>query len=113
DCFTIHELVIYEDFGFSPKGRAWEDVEAGAFTLEGELPVNTDGGLKSFGHPVGASGIRMIYEGYKQLQAKAGPRQVKGASLALSHTMGGPPQVACVTIIGSEGPAKPKGVKKA
>ena len=72
DCFTITELIIYEDLGFSPRGRASADVEAGTFTLEGDLPVNTDGGLKCFGHPIGASGIRMIYEVYKQLQGKAG-----------------------------------------
>jgi len=93
DCFTITELIIYEDLGFSPRGRAREDVEAGTFTLEGELPVNTDGGLKSFGHPVGASGIRMIYEVYKQLQGKAGPRQVKKKNLrlGLTHNLGGRP----------------------
>ena len=91
DCFTITELIIYEDLGFSPRGRASEDVEAGTFTLEGELPVNTDGGLKCFGHPIGASGIRMMYEVYKQLQGKAGPRQVKNADLGLVHNLGGTP----------------------
>ncbi len=92
DCFTITELVIYEDFGFSPRGEGPKDVEAGTFTLEGELPVNTDGGLKCFGHPIGASGIRMVYEVYKQLQGKAGPRQVKIKSgLGLAHTFGGTP----------------------
>jgi len=100
DCFTITELINYEDLGFSPKGRAKEDIDAGTFTLEGELPINTDGGLKSFGHPVGASGLRMAYEIYKQLQGKCGQRQVKNAELGLSHTLGGPPQVACVTIMG-------------
>ncbi|MBI3744129.1 MAG: acetyl-CoA acetyltransferase [Chloroflexi bacterium] len=104
DCFTITEMVIYEDLGFSPKGKAPEDVKAGTFTLEGELPVNTDGGLKSFGHPVGASGLRTAYEIYKQLQNKAGPRQVKNAELGLCHTLGGPPQVACVTILGNNPP---------
>jgi acetyl-CoA C-acetyltransferase len=89
DCFTITELIIYEDLGFSPRGRGREDVEAGAFTLEGELPVNTDGGLKCFGHPIGASGIRMIYEVYKQLQGKAGQRQLKKAELGLTHNLGG------------------------
>ena len=74
DCFTITELIIYEDLGFSPRGKASEDVAAGTFSLEGELPVNTDGGLKCFGHPIGASGIRMIYEVYKQIQGKAGAR---------------------------------------
>ena len=100
DCFTITELINYEDLGFSPKGRAKEDIDAGTFTLEGELPVNTDGGLKAFGHPVGASGLRMTYEIYKQLQGKCGQRQLKNVELGLSHTLGGPPQVACVTIIG-------------
>ncbi len=91
DCFTITELIIYEDLGFSPRGRAREDVDAGTFTLEGDLPVNTDGGLKCFGHPVGASGIRMVYEVYKQLQGKAGPRQVDNARLGLTHNLGGRP----------------------
>ena len=91
DCFTITELIIAEDLGFSPRGRAREDVEAGSFTLEGDLPINTDGGLKCFGHPVGASGIRMIYEVYKQLQGKAGPRQLKKADLGLTHNLGGRP----------------------
>ncbi len=89
DCFTIHEMIVYEDLGFSPRGRAKEDIEAGTFTLEGELPVNTDGGLKCFGHPLGASGLRMMYEVYKQLQGKAGPRQVKNPRLGLTHNLGG------------------------
>lgn len=89
DCFTIHEMVIYEDFGWSPRGRARHDIEAGTFTLEGELPVNTDGGLKCFGHPLGASGLRMMYEVYKQLQGKADRRQVKNPRLGLTHTLGG------------------------
>jgi len=89
DCFSIHELLIYEDLGFSLPGKAREDVEAGFFTMEGKLPVNVDGGLKSFGHPVGASGLRMIYEVYKQLQEKAGARQVKNARLGLTHNLGG------------------------
>lgn len=103
DCFSITELINYEDLGFSPKGRAKEDVDAGTFTLEGELPIQPDGGLKSFGHPIGASGLRMVYECYKQLQGKAQSpeRQLKNVKLALSHTLGGPPQVACVTIVGT------------
>ena len=70
DCFTITELAIYENFGFSQWGKAKEDVDSGFFTREGGLPVNIDGGLKCFGHPVGASGLRMTYEIYKQLQEK-------------------------------------------
>ncbi len=89
DCFSIHEMIVYEDLGFSSRGRAGDDIEAGTFTLEGELPVNTDGGLKCFGHPLGASGLRMMYEVYKQLQGKAGPRQVKNPHLGLTHNLGG------------------------
>ena len=62
DCFTPTELLLMEDLGFSDPGGAWQDVLDGAFQLDGRLPVNTDGGLKSFGHPVGASGLRMLYE---------------------------------------------------
>lgn len=89
DCFTITELITYEDLGFSPRGRAKEDVDAGTFTMDGELPVQTDGGLKSFGHPIGATGLRQMYEGYKQLQGKAGPRQRKNVKYALNMNLGG------------------------
>jgi acetyl-CoA C-acetyltransferase len=89
DCFSIHEMIVYEDLGFSKRGRAREDIEAGSYTLEGDLPINTDGGLKCFGHPLGASGLRMMYEVYKQLQGKAGPRQVKNPHLGLTHNLGG------------------------
>jgi len=89
DCFTCHELILYEDLGFSPRGRAKDDIEAGTFKLAGDLPVNTDGGLKCFGHPLGATGLRMMYEVYKQLQGKAGPRQVKNPRLGLTHNLGG------------------------
>ena len=91
DCFTITELIIMEDLGFSPRGQASADVANGAFSLEGDLPVNTDGGLKCFGHPIGASGIRMIYEVYKQMQGKAGGRQLQKADLGITHNLGGRP----------------------
>ena len=91
DCFTITELIIYEDLGFSSRGNASRDVEQGTFSLEGDLPVNTDGGLKCFGHPIGASGIRMIYEVYKQLQGKAERRQLQKADIGLTHNLGGRP----------------------
>lgn len=103
DCFTITEALIYEDLGFCPRGRAREYIDAGFFTLGGELPVNTDGGLKCFGHPQGASGLRMIYELYKQLQGKAGVRQVKNPTLGLAHNVGGFPTegtVSGVVIVG-------------
>ena len=104
DCFTIHEMCIYEDLGWSRKGGAKDDIEAGTFQLKGELPVNTDGGLKCFGHPLGASGLRMQYEVYKQLQEKAEPRQVKNPRLGLTHNLGGTVWggVACVCITGNE-----------
>ncbi len=100
DCFTITELVIYEDLGFCPRGQAKKFIDDGVFELNGELAVNADGGLKSFGHPIGASGLRMIYEVYKQLQGKAGKRQIKNAKLGMAHNLGGTPQVSCITILG-------------
>lgn len=98
DCFSITELTIMEDLGFSPKGGAREDIEAGTFALNGKLPVNTDGGLKCFGHPIGATGLRMMYEVYKQLQEKAGPRQIKEPRLGLTHNQGGEPGAAVVSV---------------
>lgn len=104
DCFTITELTIYENFGFSRWGGAKEDIDNGFFELGGGLPVNSDGGLKCFGHPVGASGLRMTYEVYKQIQGKVQTpqRQIKDVKYGLSHTFGGPPQVSCVAILGRE-----------
>ncbi len=99
DCFTLTELLSYEDLGFCEKGSAKEHIRSGTFTLDGELPVNTDGGLKSFGHPTGATGVRMVYENTKQLQGKAGPRQVKNATVALSHNLGGAPQACGICIL--------------
>jgi acetyl-CoA C-acetyltransferase len=99
DCFTITEATIYEDLQFTPRGKAKEDINAGSFSLDGELPINTDGGLKCFGHPLGASGLRMMYEVYKQLQEKAGPRQVGNPSLGLSHNIGGIPGAGVCSLI--------------
>lgn len=102
DCFTPTELVIYEDLGFSERGKAWQDVLDGVFDLKGELPVNPDGGLKSFGHPIGASGLRMLYEMYLQLRGLAGPRQIDNPKLGLTHNLGGYPweAVCSVCIVG-------------
>ncbi|MDY6972975.1 MAG: acetyl-CoA acetyltransferase [Thermodesulfobacteriota bacterium] len=93
DCFTIAELLEYEGLGLSPKGQSQEDVEAGSFELDGELPINTDGGLKAFGHPVGATGLRQCYEISRQLQGKADlpERQLKDPKIGLSLTQGGHP----------------------
>ncbi len=100
DCFTMTELLTYEDLGFIEKGAAKEHIDSGTFALDGELPVNTDGGLKTFGHPTGATGVRMIYENVLQLQGRAEGRQVKGATVALSHNLGGAPQTCGLAILG-------------
>jgi acetyl-CoA C-acetyltransferase len=102
DCFTLTELLTYEDLGFCPKGTAKERIASGCYQLDGELPVNTDGGLKSFGHPTGATGVRMLYENVLQLQGRAGLRQVKDATVALSHNIGGAPQTCGITITALE-----------
>ncbi|HJX03898.1 MAG TPA: acetyl-CoA acetyltransferase [Dehalococcoidia bacterium] len=105
DCFSITEMVTYEDLLLSPRGRAKEDIDAGFYELNGKIPCQPDGGLKCFGHPIGASGLRMLYEMYKQLQGKAGDRQIKNPRLGLTHNLGGqPPRNVCsVNIIGLEG----------
>ena len=89
DCFTITEAITYEDLSFCPRGKAKEYLEARVFALNGDLAVNTDGGLRCCGHPLGASGLRMIYEVYKQMQYKAGPRQRKNPTIGLTHNLGG------------------------
>ncbi len=99
DCFTITELVIMEDLKFSERGKAPDDVRSGFFNLDGGLPVNTDGGLKCFGHPIGASGLRMMYEVYKQMQQKADKRQIKNPRLGLTHNLGGTPATCSVSVI--------------
>lgn len=99
DCFSITEMVIYEDLQFSKRGRAKDDIESGFFNLDGPLPVNTDGGLKCFGHPIGASGLRMMYEVYKQMQGKAGQRQIKDPTLGLTHNLGGTPGSATISVL--------------
>ena len=106
DCFTPTELVLMEDLGFAPRGTAWKEVLAGTFDLDGELPVNPDGGLKSFGHPVGASGLRMVFETWLQLRHEAPEdRQVRtDRTLALTHNLGGYPgeMVSFVSVVGTE-----------
>ena len=103
DCFTPTELVLMEDMGFSERGEAWRDILAGDFELGGRLPVNPDGGLKSFGHPVGASGLRMLYECWLQMRGEAGDRQLPDPTLAMTHNLGGRPGscVSFVSLVGS------------
>jgi acetyl-CoA C-acetyltransferase len=98
DCFTPTELVLMEDLGFSERGRGYQDVLDGVFDLDGELAVNPDGGLKSFGHPIGASGLRMLFEMWLQLRGEAGERQISDPRLGLTHNLGGQPG-ACVSFV--------------
>jgi len=100
DCFTWTELSNMEDLGFCRKGEAPEWVREGRTRLDGDLPINPSGGLKSFGHPIGASGVRMIYECVTQLRGECGERQVRSPELGLAHNVGGPGAVSCVVILG-------------
>jgi acetyl-CoA C-acetyltransferase len=105
DCFSITELVTMEDLGLSGEGMAVHDVLDGVFDANGELPCQIDGGLKCFGHPIGASGLRMIYENYLQLLGRAGERQRSTPPVfGLSHNLGGMPNqnVAAIAIVGLE-----------
>src|SRR5437667_438031 len=100
DCFTWTEISNTEDLGCCAKGEGGRLVEEGRTALDGDIPVNPSGGLKSFGHPIGASGVRMIYECVTQLRGEAGARQVKQAELGLAHNVGGPGAVSCVVVLG-------------
>jgi acetyl-CoA C-acetyltransferase len=104
DCFTPTEIVLMEDLGFSDAGRGWKDVLGGDFDADGRLPINPDGGLKSFGHPVGASGLRMLYEAWLQFRGDAGDRQLSDPHTALTHNLGGRPGscVSFVSVVGRE-----------
>ncbi len=106
DCFSITELVTMEDLFLSADGKGWKDVLDGKFDSDGKIPCQIDGGLKCFGHPIGASGLRMIYENYLQLLGRAGDRQRQDSpKLALSHNLGGMPNqnVSSIAIVGLEG----------
>lgn len=105
DCFSITELVTMEDLGLSDDGGAVKDVLDGKFDADGAIPCQIDGGLKCFGHPIGASGIRMLYEMYLQLQGRAGARQLADPKIGLTHNLGGQPSqnVCSVSIVGREG----------
>lgn len=102
DCFSITELVTMEDLRLSGEGEGWKDVRDGFYDAGGQVPCQIDGGLKCFGHPIGASGLRMIYEMYLQLQGRAGPRQLPDPKRGLTHNLGGFPHqnVCSVSIIG-------------
>jgi acetyl-CoA C-acetyltransferase len=102
DCFSVTELVTMEDLGLSKEGRAIFDILDARYDKSGAIPCQTDGGLKCFGHPVGASGLRMAYEVYAQLRERAGDRQLAKVDFGLTHNLGGQPanSVAAVSILG-------------
>ena len=102
DCFSITEMVLMEDLGLSEPGRAPRDIRDGRYDRDGAIPCQIDGGLKCFGHPIGATGLRMTYEIYLQLLGRAGQRQLPTPSLGLAHNLGGTPNrnVASVAIFG-------------
>ncbi len=102
DCFSITELILMEDLGFSEPGRAPADILDGCYDRDGRTPCQVDGGLKCFGHPIGASGLRMAYEIYLQLQGRAGQRQLGQPSIGLTHNLGGIPinNIASVAVYG-------------
>jgi acetyl-CoA C-acetyltransferase len=98
DCFTIAEIIAYEDLGFCKPGEGGRLVEKGDTRLGGRIPVNTSGGLKAKGHPVGATGTAQAYEIYLQLTGQADKRQVKDAEVGLTHNVGGSGATAAVHI---------------
>jgi len=102
DCFTIAEIVAYEDLGFCEKGEGGKLIAAKETYVDGRIPVNVDGGLKSKGHPIGATGVSMAIEITKQLRGEAGERQVKNPEIGLAHNVGGTGQVVAVHIFRRE-----------
>jgi len=105
DCFSVTELVTMEDLYLSKEGEAWKDVLDGFYDADGQIPCQIDGGLKCFGHPIGASGLRMLYEMYSQLLGRAGDRQLKNPTFGMTHNLGGFPHqnVSSVAIVGLAG----------
>ncbi len=100
DCFTIAEIMAIEDLGFFEKGEGGKATEEGLTAIDGQIPINTSGGLKAKGHPVGATGIAQINEIVMQLRGEAGKRQVKDAEVGLTHNVGGSGGTAVVHILG-------------
>ncbi|UCG72899.1 MAG: hypothetical protein JSV45_00485 [Chromatiales bacterium] len=105
DCFSVTELILMEDLGLSAEGAAPKDILDGVYDRDGDMPCQVDGGLKCFGHPIGASGLRMAYEIYSQLLGRADQRQLDTPSLGLTHNLGGIPNrnIASIAVYGLAG----------
>jgi acetyl-CoA C-acetyltransferase len=100
DCFSIAEICAIEDLGFCKKGEGGRVTAEGETALNGRIPVNTSGGLKACGHPVGATGIKQVYEVVQQLRGEAGKRQIDGATIGMAHNVGGTGATVAVHIMG-------------
>ena len=98
DCFTITQILNIEDLGFAEKGKGPAAILAGKTALGGSIPINTSGGLKAKGHPIGATGISQMYEIVTQIRGNAGDRQVKNAEIGLTHNLGGTAATCVVNI---------------
>jgi acetyl-CoA C-acetyltransferase len=101
DCFSVNELLTYQDLGLCDHGEAADLLREGVTSIDGEFPVNPDGGLKCFGHPIGATGVRMIVELTRQILGRAEGYQVKDAKAGFAHNLGGPFTTSMVTIAGT------------
>lgn len=102
DCFTIAEICAIEDLGFVKKGEGGKVSQEGMTAIGGKIPINTSGGLKACGHPVGATGVKQAVEITMQLRGEAGKRQVDGAEIGLTHNVGGSGGTAVIHIFGRE-----------
>ena len=101
DCFTISEYVAIDNFGITEPGEAWKAIEAGTIELEGKLPINASGGLIGCGHPVGATGVRMLLDGYKQTAGQAGDYQIEGAKRVATLNIGGSLTTVASFVVGT------------
>jgi len=99
DCFTVADVMAYEDLGFCPKGEGGKYIEEKRSYIGGEVAANVDGGLKAKGHPIGATGVSMTYEIAKQLRGECGERQVPDADVGLTHNVGGIGQYCFVQVL--------------
>ena len=100
DCFSITEYMAIEHFGISPPGQAWKAIEEGVVAFDGTLPVNPSGGLIGLGHPVGATGVRMVLDAAKQCTGTAGDYQVPGAKTVATFNVGGSGTTNCSFVVG-------------
>ena len=100
DCFSVTEYMAIEHFGITAPGEAWKAVEDGRIAFDGSIPVNPSGGLIGLGHPVGATGVRMLLDASKQTSGKAGDYQVEGATNVATYNVGGSGTTNCSFVVG-------------